>query len=256
MRAALDFFLDAEQKIVGWEDDDGKEVLYYFPGQEYLALHQLKNAEKNLPKAIKLEPDYVNALSGLGNVFFDKASFYFLSQQPLNSDLNVCKDVIQGDQLVAIADQIPLTLGEALTATQQAVDSYQLALEKAPDSTWKPLETVATYMLGRGYRLKGDAARLQGAAYWPQASDDLIKAEDLISPTLQQFDQDQLHGFLAYAYFDLASAQRARGAIYERQALSASDVQQTQAYTEQALDHYNGALKNYQQCGAQKTLTR
>ncbi len=117
------------------------------------------------------------------------------------------------------------------------------------------METVAQYMLGRGYRLKGDAARLVGPANWPQASDDLIKAEDLISPTLQAFDQDQYHGFLAYAYFDLASAQRAKGAIYEGQARSASDVQQSQAYTEQALAAYTSALENYQQCSAQKTLT-
>ena len=87
-----------------------------------------------------------------------------------------------------------------------------------------------------------------------RASDDLIKAEELISPTLQQFDQAQYHGLLAYAYFDLASAQRAQGAIHEGQARGASDVQQSQAYTEQALAAYTSALENYQQCSAQKTL--
>ena len=71
----------------------------------------------------------------------------------------------------------------------------------------------------------------------------------------KQFGQDQYHGFLAYAYFDLASAQRAQGAIYEGQARSASDVQQSQAYTEQALAAYTSALENYQQCSAQKSLT-
>ena len=252
--AARDIFADAEQKIVDWPEGDGKQVLYYFQGREYLALHQLKEAEEKFAKAIALDPDYVNARIGLGNVFFDKASFYFVRQQPLDSGLNTCDGAIGGDQLAAIADQLPLTITEALTATQQAVDSYQLALEKAPGSAWQPLETVAKYMLGRGYRLKGDAARLVGADYWPQASDDLIKAEELISPTLQQFGQDQLYGFLAYGYFDLASAQRAQGAIYEGQARSVSDAQQAQAYTEQAIAAYSSALENYQQCSAQKSL--
>ena len=258
---ARNIFLDAKQKLdaepnnVKGSEPDGRQVLDYFLGREYLALHQLAEAEASFNQAIEQDGDYVNAHIGLGNVFFDKASFYFIRQQPLDSGLSTCDGAIDGDQLAAIADQLPITISQALTATQQAVDSYQTALDKAPGSAWKPMETVAQYMLGRGYRLKGDAARLVGPANWPQASNDLIKAEALISPTLQAFGQDQYYGFLAYAYFDLASAQRAKGAIYEGQARSASDVQQSQAYTDQALAAYSSALENYQQCSAQKSLT-
>jgi hypothetical protein len=257
---ARDIFLEAEQKLdaelqsVGQPANDGQQVLSYFLGREYLALHQLKEAEERFAAAIAQDSDYVNAYIGLGNVFFDKASFYFVRQQPLSSDLGACTGAVTGDDLAAIADQLPITISQALTATQQAVESYQLALDKAPSSAWPPMETVAQYMLGRGYRLKGDAARLVGPATWSQANDDLVKAAELISPTLQPLGQDELYGFLAYAYFDLASAQRARGAILERQALSASDAQQAQAYTEQAVAAYSSALENYQQCSAQKSL--
>ena len=246
--------LDATKETAERPENDGTQLLYYFLGREYLTLHQLDDAEAKFKEAIGLDPNYVNAHIGLGNVFFDKASFYFIQQQPLANGLNTCKDAIDSEQLAAISGQLPITVSQALSASQQAVDSYQLALDKAPGSAWKPMETVAQYMLGRGYRLKGDAARLVGPAYWPQASDDLIKAEELISPTLQLFDQDQYHGLLAYAYFDLASAQRARGAIFERQANSESDVQRSQAYTEQALAAYTSALDNYQQCSAQQSL--
>ncbi len=37
----------------------------------------------------------------------------FIRQQPLDSDLSTCNDAIDGDQLAAIADQLPITISQA-----------------------------------------------------------------------------------------------------------------------------------------------
>ncbi|HSN78310.1 MAG TPA: hypothetical protein VL334_24835 [Anaerolineae bacterium] len=251
-KQARDFLVEAKHKLdalpqnVDQLASDGQQVLDYFLGREYLTLNQLKEAEESFTAAKDADPDYVNAYLGLGNVSFNRASFYFIRQQPLSSDLNTCAGVPSADELAANADQLPITDSQALTATQQAIDSYQLALDKASGSTWQPMTTVAQYMLGRAYRLKGqvEVVLLAGTDSPPQATDDLLKAEGLITPTLQQFGQNQLYGFRAYAYFDLASAQYTRAAILERQ-----------GQTKQALAVYISALENYQQCSAQQWLT-
>ena len=246
---ARDILLEAGEEMSDWQEGDGKQVLEYFLGREYLALHQLKQAEESYGEAKKADPNYVNAYIGLGNVYLDKASFYFLSPKSSSSDENMCEEGRpSAKDLDANAGQIPLTASEALSATNQAIVYYEDAVKMAPSSAWKPMKTVARYMLGRGYRLRGTAAWSVSPANWSQANADLLRAKELISPTLQQFEDDKLYGFLAYAYFDLAWAERTSGDIYRRQRDSASDAAQAEAQREEAIAAYKRAYESYLRC--------
>ncbi len=65
---ALATFQRAEQALGDWPDGDGKELLYYFQGRQYLFLRQLDEAQAALERALALNPGFARASVALGGV--------------------------------------------------------------------------------------------------------------------------------------------------------------------------------------------
>lgn len=98
---------------------------------------------------VEADPDHVNAYIGLGNVYFDKARFYFLPQLPPSSQKNLCgmpsadayfdlaaaqraRGDIYSRQLGSASDaeQAVVNRQEALAAYMSAYASYRQCLEQ------------------------------------------------------------------------------------------------------------------------------
>ncbi|MGI9021796.1 MAG: tetratricopeptide repeat protein [Acidimicrobiales bacterium] len=69
---ALDRFKTAEDAD-GWDDRDGKEVLYLFLGNAALKLDQLDEAAQQYNRALELNPEYSRAQVGAAEVVFHRS---------------------------------------------------------------------------------------------------------------------------------------------------------------------------------------
>jgi tetratricopeptide (TPR) repeat protein len=70
---ALETFLQAEQVLTNWREEDGKEILYFFIGREELFLGQVDHAIANLQRALAIEPAYARAQIALGSAYLKRA---------------------------------------------------------------------------------------------------------------------------------------------------------------------------------------
>ncbi len=82
---ALSWFLDAE-KVSGWADDEGKQVLYLLIGNAYGKIGELDYAEDYYDKALSLDQDYARAYIGLGSVYYIRALSFVKDSGDLSGD--------------------------------------------------------------------------------------------------------------------------------------------------------------------------
>ncbi len=217
---ALQTFRQAETTLKNWNDNQGKEILYYFIGREALFLSNpdiydgltpsttaeyLAEAEAAFKEALAINPAYSRGHIGLGGV-------YFLQTQQLPPEQRLA-----GDQL------------------DLAIDQYQQAVAAAQVFAETQVELKGRLGLGLAQRLKGDAY-LRTQAFAPagpmfdQAISQIEQALALLSP--------EQHRLAAQAYLGL-------GAAYEGQAYLTRYIQQDEAASKPL---YEAARAAYGQC--------
>ncbi len=80
---ALEQYLAAEI-IPGWDDQQGKSIIYLLVGNAYLKLEQLNSAEASLLKSLELDPEYGRAYVSLGSLYYGRAISGYLQTNDLN----------------------------------------------------------------------------------------------------------------------------------------------------------------------------
>ena len=201
---ALQTFRQAETTLKNWNDNQGKDILYYFIGREALFLSNqdlyqhldaseieqyLTEAEVAFKEALAINPNYSRSHIGLGGVYFQQA-------QQLPPEQRVQSD--------------PLDL---------AIGQYEQAVEAALALAETQIELKGRLGLGLAQRLKADAYLRTGQYDQAASAFDLAIAQ--IEAALALLSQNQ-HRLSAQAYLGL-------GAAYEGKAYLARYIQQDEA---------------------------
>jgi len=203
---ALAIFQKANEEP-GWDEQDGKEVLYYFIGKQYLFLNQLDKGKSVFEKALSLNPNYARAYIGLGGIYYDQAQ----NIQPVSERLKT-------DDL------------------DNAIGQYQQALTLARSAKDHEVELSAHFALGSAYRLKGEAYVYLNQfdvadAWFTQTIQEIAAGRELISP-----DEHRLLG-IAYAVLGTAYHEKAHARLVQ------GDRADSQNLFEQALAAYDQCIK-------------
>ncbi len=215
-------FRQAEERLQDWPDapGSGKEILYFFIGQEELLLANLEAAEAYFRQALAINPAYARATIGLGGVYYSRA-------QELPPEERVDVDF-----------------------TEQALAFYQQALEEAPSSSWPPTEAIALVALGMTHRLQGETFNALGQL--EQADQALDQAQTTLTRAVQALEPLEQPRFLAHAYLVL-------GATYHLQAnLRLRQGRQAQAtpLLQEALESYGRCVAQAELAPLDKVLTQ
>ena len=107
---ALETFQSAEN-ISGWDENQGKAVLYLLEGNAALADNSLDAALLYLNKSLAIDPEYARPLISLGGVYYLQALQPFdKSQKPADTDLTLInKAIAEYNQAVLAKDQPALS---------------------------------------------------------------------------------------------------------------------------------------------------
>ncbi|MEW5827965.1 MAG: CHAT domain-containing protein, partial [Chloroflexota bacterium] len=214
------------------QSDPASAVAQFFIGRENLFLANQapgqggsyrQAAEAAFQKSIALDSTYARAYIGLGSVFTDRAA-----------------DLLD-DALASGQPPDP----QALVFIEQAIQSYQSALDLEPDPVkyGNPVAEVARMALGHAYQLQGTAAALAGDA--PAALSAFERAAALLDEARLAFEasvrENESHRrYLAQAYEYLGETHQWQGYAHE---LAAEYPEAKQSYAK--------ALAAYELCIAQ-----
>jgi tetratricopeptide (TPR) repeat protein len=133
---AAQFFENA-QKIPGWEDAEGKEVVHLFLGRAYRLRNQqddLGRAQAAFQAAIRLNPEYARAYIGLGNVSYDwyrqTATAGAPDERYLDQAITLYERAgnarVKPDSAL-VETRVRVSLGNAYTVKAQRVDDVAFA---------------------------------------------------------------------------------------------------------------------------------
>ncbi len=239
---ALALLLQAEQALPTWKENEGKEVLYFFIGQQALVERRYDLAIDRLQRALALNHTYVNALITLGSVYADRAQLYYLRGRTLPAALAQCVDHGSFDQAATTAEA-------ALADLTLAAQYDEQALKLAPTSPWPALANQARMALGIVHQTQGQAYIF--ANQMDAANQMLAQSRAELGQVLGPFTEAQRFDYLAWASFSLALANRLQAHINlveENVALNNKDKQQGQDKHAQAITSLTQALGYYQQC--------
>jgi tetratricopeptide (TPR) repeat protein len=192
------------------EQGDGKEHLYYFEGRAALFMDFYDEAEAALHKALASNPAYARAQIALGSVYLDIAQTLESPQQRLAEPRNL----------------------------DQAVASYQQALDLAHQANEPLTEVIARLALAQAYRL-------QAGTYHALGDDD--QANSLFDQAIQDLHLVVDPLATAGQYRLLAQAYSALGAAYTQQA----QLRQVRGDLQASKGGYQAALQAYTSCIAQ-----
>jgi len=183
---ALETLRAAEIELTGWQDEDGKEILYFFIGRELLFLEQDEEAEEAFNTALRINPDYARAHIGLGSVYLWRA------------------------QRVAPAERL-----QEPNDLQRALDAYETGRQLAAQSAEPLVVLIARLALASAHRVQGETYNFiadatdngtdngdvyeQARAAFEAA---IAELESLLAP-LAEANQ---HRYLALAYQNLGAA--------------------------------------------------
>jgi tetratricopeptide (TPR) repeat protein len=174
-----------EEQLNSWQDDQGREILYYFIGQEALFLSRensefLDEAEEAFKKALAINPVYTRAHIGLGGVYFQQTQLLPPEQR------------LQTDYL------------------DLAIEQYILAVEGGSDSPGAQVEIKGLLALGKAYRLQAEAYLHAGE--YETAGPIYDMAIEKIQKAIERLSQDQ-HRLLAEAHLGLGVAYEGKAHI-------------------------------------------
>jgi tetratricopeptide (TPR) repeat protein len=172
---ALGVFQAMTDPGLGWQDAEGKEILYLFIGRE---LHLLKREDEAIAAyqtALGINPNYARAYIGLGNIHYERA-----------------KRSTTDERL-------------ALDELAQAIGEYRDAVEVAPVSPGAVVEVKSHLALALPLRLEGEILLVQGDldAAEPSLIEAIAETRTAIDLLKSKEGQEQ---YLASAYLILGAA--------------------------------------------------
>ncbi len=219
---AREIFRQAEERLQDWPDapGSGKEILYFFIGQEELLLGDLGDAEDYFRRALAINPDYARATIGLGGVFYSRAQALPPEERP------------------------------ATDFTEQALALYQQAVDQAPNSSWPPTEAIALVALGLAHRLRGETLNALGQLQ--EADQALAQAETILLQGLQALQPLEQPRFQAHAYLTLGATYHLQANLRLRQGKQAEAVPLLQ----QAVESYEQCANQAEEAPLDKVLTQ
>lgn len=245
---ALAILQQAEVQLQQWQPTEGKEVLYYFLGREAFFLHRFDLALPAFTQALQINPNYINARSGLAGVYYDRAQLFFLRGRPLSAELQQC--VIAGEY-----DQGAPTLADALADIQRALDNYQQAVDLAPAiATASLIPQLAQMGLGLAQQLQGQA--LLWSNDMAGADRALDQARRSLQAPLAALGQLERTDYLALTQQGLATVDRLQAhlrLVEKTNAQNAKDEATAQARQTTAINLLQQALTTANACLAQRT---
>lgn len=192
---ALAVFQQAEEGLTRWkEQDEGKEILYFFRGRELLFLKRDVEAEEALEKALQSNPRYARAHIVLGSVYFLRAQNLLLAaEQPLE----------------------PEDLERVNSNLEQAINNYQKGLELAEESQEPLMEIIARLALAMSYYRQGDTYFVLGDDV--EANRFFNVAIEEINLVLDPLADEEQYRLLAQAYQSLGVAYSQKAEILRSQ---------------------------------------
>jgi tetratricopeptide (TPR) repeat protein len=215
---ALELLREIE-KLPGWADDEGKEILYAFIGREAQRVDRPEEAQSAYEQALNLNPNYARARLGLGHIYYGQA-----------------QDLLYEDTLdYPFLDKVEIHLErrKLFQALDQAIVEYKRALDAALDSSDIQSELKAHLSLGGVYRLKGDAYRYLG---------DYDSADSFFDAAIPEFHKSleltsaEQHQLVGQVYLGL-------GTTYHLKSEQQEAVNQREALLIAALEAYDQCIK-------------
>ncbi|MEA3334520.1 MAG: CHAT domain-containing protein [Chloroflexota bacterium] len=179
---ALETFLQAEEALKEWDDKDGKELLYFFIGREYLSQDQYDDAEAYFTRAIDINQDYARAMIALGSVFRRRLQAIPVAERSQHAETEVLISGAAGameegarladrtgDSLLKAIARIQLSKTKALIA-EIAFNGGDLDVAEERASAAGNLADEALSLLGdtQQYRIIAQAYEALGAAHFVQ----------------------------------------------------------------------------------------
>ncbi len=172
--AATTYFL-ASEATEGWDEEDGKEVLYHFLGNTALRLNHLQVAEGYYQHALQLEPEYARSQLGIAEINFHRSR---ADCQPDTVDAEGVHLAITGYQQALMAAVQP-ALSDIHTKAAFAVGRAYLCLSQAEiENHWSEAEqqflaVIVDYEEGnpRVRELAADAYAHLGLIYLPEVDE-------------------------------------------------------------------------------------
>ena len=255
---AYDIFSKVDGEIADWQEGDGKEILYYLWGREAKSLRRYDEALSLFEEARRINPQFINAYVGLGQVYFDRAQVFFAQGQELPEDLAKCR-VAQNLELGAT------TLEDALADMGRSIELYDEAMSRTNSATDPTMIAMIQQAMGLSYRLQGQAQIV--IAYQNQVAGqpfeaDLAEGERLmqtaqaeLQATLPIFAQRKQFTLLALSHWGLGNADRMLAHIRLVEAGTAegagkADMAGTKR--QEAITLLEGSLDQYQTCVDQR----
>ncbi len=200
---ALDVFRRMETQLTGWEEDEGKEILYLFIGREEHLLKHDDEAAKAYAEALRINPNYARARIGLGNIHYERAK--------------------------KISPEALLESG----VLAQAIAEYRRAIAIAPRSPGAFVEVRSHLALALPLRLRGEVQLVRGDldAAETSLSEATAEVQKAIALTGKGAGQEQ---YLASAYLILGAALHQRAHIR----LVRGDIEDSKTQFQQASAAY------------------
>jgi hypothetical protein len=225
---ALEKFRQAEA-IEGWDDDEGKEILYLFIGREanFLWLEGEDRGDEvraAMQKALAINPAYGRAYIGLGNYHIRLSEEQFAQIQALRRQ----EEAINSEAMLRASSRFN-------QETNQAVRYYREALENLPAAGRDLVETKVHLALGGTHIRQADLLYLTGEHDTAITLLNLAKAE-----YEEAYDnaEDDDYRHLALAQLGIARANHQKGNIKK----NSPNPDESHSFYRKALDSYNTCI--------------
>ncbi len=104
-------FFEKANEVKGWEDKEGKQILYLLMGNSMGRLMDMKAAEAYHKKALEIDPEYSRAYIGLASVYYIRSLDRFSETQDVNDidTILLYKAINTYQQGLAVHTQPPLS---------------------------------------------------------------------------------------------------------------------------------------------------
>jgi len=241
---ALRVLEQAEQRLTGWPDNQGKEVFYLFLSQAALQARDFAKAIAYAERADAVGQGYPPAQMLKGMALYDRAQLYPYRERPIPPEQLAAACITLTGVERADAD-----LTVAIAHTEEAIAVLEQALAAAPPSDVSTLRPRIEQMLGHAYRLRGqwrfsehDEAAAMGEAaiaaeMYAQAAIEFDQAETHYNVALAGFPAATQPVYHAWTLVGLGALDQLRGFLAEREEGQAA-----------ALPWYRTSLASYQAC--------
>lgn len=239
---SLQVLEDAGVQLARWPDDEGKELLYLYKAQAAQVARNFDVALDAADAALRIRPDYVNAILLKGAVLLDRAQLHYLDPARLTPEQLACTT------LDNIANASP-TDAAAEADAAEAVRLLEEAVALAPDSPWPPIERQARLNLGLAYRLLGQTEL--NAQRFDAADTQLNLAVGEFDHALESFSQETQPQYYGWTLAGLGTAQLTQGALrYTQSIVAANNGAEDERImrNQEAVDLLTQAIASYGAC--------